>query len=113
MHRHPDLDPTDRAEEPAEYSLRPQRLQEYIGQEKVKARIEIALQAALRRGEVMDHVLLFGPPGLGKTTLAHVLANEMKASCKVIQAPALEKKGDLAAILTNLEAGELDRKTHV
>lgn len=90
-----------------EVSLRPRRLREYIGQKKVVDNLTVFIQAAQKRGETLDHVLLFGPPGLGKTTLAHIIAHEMGISIRTTSGPAIEKAGDLAAILTNLEPGEV------
>src|SRR5271154_1729446 len=84
-------------------SVRPKRLDDYIGQDRVKENLYIAVEAARTRGEALDHVLLYGPPGLGKTTLAQILANEMGSAIKVSSGPLLEKKGDLTAVLTNLE----------
>ncbi len=89
----------------SEPSLRPKKFDEYIGQAKIVNNLKIFLKAALRRGEALDHVLLFGPPGLGKTSLAIILANELGANLKTVHAPSVEKSGDLAAILTNLEEG--------
>lgn len=91
----------------AEASLRPRTLSEYIGQEKVKENLKIYIDAAKRRGEPMDHVLLYGPPGLGKTTLSGIIAAEMGVDIRVTSGPAIEKQGDLAALLTNLNDGDV------
>src|SRR5437870_3307142 len=87
---------------PGEPSLRPQRLTDYIGQERLKENLKIAIDAAKSRGEPLDHILLYGPPGLGKTSMANVIAHEMGVNIKTTSGPAIERKGDLAAILTNL-----------
>ena len=92
---------------PVETSLRPRKLADYIGQDKVKENVKIAITAAQGRGEPLDHVLLYGPPGLGKTTLAYILASEMGVSIRVTSGPAIERAGDLAAIITNLHSHDV------
>lgn len=92
----------NQGEERLENSLRPKTLEEYIGQDKIKEHMKIYIEAAKKRGEPLDHVLLYGPPGLGKTTLSNIIANEMQSNIKITSGPAIEKPGDLASILTNL-----------
>jgi Holliday junction DNA helicase RuvB len=99
----PEIKPDDRLDQ----TLRPHTLKELIGQEQVKENLSILIAAARHRKEALDHVLFYGPPGLGKTTLAHVLANEMGVNIKITSGPAIERAGDLAAILTNLRAGDI------
>jgi Holliday junction DNA helicase RuvB len=102
------VSPKNQAEEVGlDVGLRPQSLEDYIGQDRVKQNLTILIEAAAVRGEALDHVLIYGPPGLGKTTLAHVVANEMGVGIKVTAGPAIERAGDLAAILTNLRKGDV------
>ena len=96
----PELENT--GEERLENSLRPKTLDEYIGQDKIKENMKVYIEAAKKRGEPLDHVLLYGPPGLGKTTLSNIISNEMNSNIKITSGPAIEKPGDLAALLTNL-----------
>ncbi|MCB1988813.1 MAG: AAA family ATPase, partial [Burkholderiaceae bacterium] len=99
--------PTSPQEEALERALRPKLLQEYVGQAKAREQLEIFIGAARHRGEALDHVLLFGPPGLGKTTLSHIIAAELGVNLRQTSGPVLEKPKDLAALLTNLEKNDV------
>ncbi|MBI3159048.1 MAG: Holliday junction branch migration DNA helicase RuvB [Chloroflexi bacterium] len=101
------VNPGPRPDDRLDQTLRPQSLAELIGQESVRENLQILIEAARKRGEPLDHVLFYGPPGLGKTTLAHILANEMGVNIKITAGPAIERQGDLAAILTNLRESDI------
>lgn len=100
-------DDADSDEQELEQTLRPKKFSEYIGQERLKKNLKLAIDAALKRGEPVDHVLLYGPPGLGKTTMATVIANEMGAQIRITSGPAIARAGDLASLLTNLQDGDI------
>ena len=97
----------DQGEEQVDRAIRPRSLADYLGQRAVREQMEIFLAAARQRGEPLDHTLIFGPPGLGKTTLASIIAHEMGVALKTTSGPVLEKAGDIAALMTNLEAGDV------
>ena len=90
-----------------EKSIRPEKLDDYVGQDEIKENLRVFIKAAMMRQEPLDHVLLYGPPGLGKTTLAHIIANELGSTLRTASGPSIEKAGDLAAILSNLEPGDV------
>lgn len=103
----PQLEPEDSEEQIFEDGLRPAKFTDYVGQDQIKKGLQLAITAATQRSEPIDHVLLYGPPGLGKTTLAHVIANEMGRPIKITSGPAIERAADLASLLTNLEEGDI------
>src|ERR1700733_14223709 len=104
---HTNPEPEDEQEAEFENKLRPKDFANYIGQERLKQNLKLAIDAARKRGEPLDHVLLYGPPGLGKTTMASVIANEMGAQIRITSGPAIERAGDLASLLTNLGDGDI------
>ena len=101
------IDAEEKAEDIFEKNIRPDNLDEYVGQEEIKENLRVFIKAAKMRNEPLDHVLLYGPPGLGKTTLAHIIANELGSTLRTASGPSIEKSGDLAAILSNLEPGDV------